>query len=63
MRRQPASYLTMRVVVGKAMRTQTPVFANTMKYVIFRPVLAGSDLDPAQRDDPEDSAQSQLPGR
>jgi murein L,D-transpeptidase YcbB/YkuD len=37
LRRQPASYLTMRVVVGKAMRTQTPVFANTMKYVIFRP--------------------------
>ena len=37
MRRQPATYLTMRVVVGKAMRTQTPVFANTMKYVIFRP--------------------------
>ena len=24
LRRQPASYLTMRVVVGKAMRTQTP---------------------------------------
>ena len=37
LRRQPASYLTMRVVVGKAMRTQTPVFANGMKYVIFRP--------------------------
>jgi murein L,D-transpeptidase YcbB/YkuD len=37
LRRQPASYLTMRVVVGKAMRTQTPVFANSMKYVIFRP--------------------------
>ena len=37
MRRQPASYLTMRVVVGKAMRTQTPVFANEMKYLIFRP--------------------------
>ncbi|MFZ0677614.1 L,D-transpeptidase family protein [Candidatus Binatus sp.] len=37
LRRQPASYLTMRVVVGKAMRTQTPVFANQMKYLIFRP--------------------------
>ena len=37
MRRQPASYLTMRVVVGKAMRTQTPVFAQNMKYLIFRP--------------------------
>ena len=29
--------LTMRVVVGKAYRNQTPVFANEMKYVIFRP--------------------------
>jgi L,D-transpeptidase YcbB len=37
MRRQPAGYLTMKVVVGKAMRTQTPVFAQNMKYVIFRP--------------------------
>ena len=37
MRRQPANYLTMRVVVGKAMRTQTPVFAQNMKYVVFRP--------------------------
>ncbi len=37
LRRQPASYLTMRVIVGKAMRTQTPVFANSMKYMIFRP--------------------------
>lgn len=37
LRRQPASYLTMRVIVGRAMRTQTPVFTNQMKYVIFRP--------------------------
>ena len=37
MRRQPADFLTMKVVVGKAMRTQTPVFANKMRYVIFRP--------------------------
>ena len=37
MRRQPATYLTMRVVVGKAMRTETPVFANQMRYLIFRP--------------------------
>src|ERR1700691_5725926 len=37
MRRQPANYLTMRVIVGKAMRTQTPVFAQNMKYVVFRP--------------------------
>lgn len=29
--------LTMNVVVGKALRTETPVFAKDMKYIIFRP--------------------------
>jgi L,D-transpeptidase YcbB len=29
--------LSMNVVVGKAVRTQTPVFAKDMKYIIFRP--------------------------
>jgi len=29
--------LSMNVVVGKAVRTQTPVFAEDMKYIIFRP--------------------------
>jgi murein L,D-transpeptidase YcbB/YkuD len=29
--------LAMKVVVGKAMRTQTPVFAAKMRYVVFRP--------------------------
>jgi L,D-transpeptidase YcbB len=37
MRRQPAPFLTMRVVVGKAYQKQTPVFAGNMQYVIFRP--------------------------
>ena len=37
LRRQPAEFLTMRVVVGHAYRTQTPVFADLMRYVIFRP--------------------------
>ncbi len=37
MRRQPASYLTMRVVVGKAYHHRTPIFAQNMRYVIFRP--------------------------
>lgn len=37
MRRQPAPFLTMRVVVGKAYGHQTPVFADYMRYVIFRP--------------------------
>ncbi|HEY6289979.1 MAG TPA: L,D-transpeptidase family protein, partial [Terriglobia bacterium] len=29
--------LSMRVVVGKAYRHQTPVFADSMKYLVFRP--------------------------
>ncbi|HTZ89372.1 MAG TPA: L,D-transpeptidase family protein [Alloacidobacterium sp.] len=29
--------LAMNVVVGRALRTQTPVFANSMKYIVFRP--------------------------
>ena len=37
MRRQPAPFLTMRVVVGKAYGHETPVFADYMRYVIFRP--------------------------
>ncbi len=37
MRRQPAPVLSMRVVVGKAYGHQTPVFADYMRYVIFRP--------------------------
>lgn len=37
MRRQPAPFLEMRVVVGKAYRHQTPVFTGMMRYVIFRP--------------------------
>jgi murein L,D-transpeptidase YcbB/YkuD len=58
MRRQKADYLTMRVVVGKAMRTQTPVFAQNMKYVIFRPYwlvptsILRNELIPKARRDP-----------
>jgi murein L,D-transpeptidase YcbB/YkuD len=58
MRRQPANYLTMRVVVGRAMRTQTPVFANNMRYVIFRPYwlvppsIQRAELVPKARRDP-----------
>jgi murein L,D-transpeptidase YcbB/YkuD len=29
--------LSMNVVVGRAVRTQTPVFAENMKYIVFRP--------------------------
>ena len=59
MRRQPANYLTMKVIVGRAMRTQTPVFANNMRYVIFRPYwlvptsIQRDELVPKARRDPD----------
>jgi len=37
MRKQPAPFLDMRVIVGKAYGHQTPVFADYMRYLIFRP--------------------------
>jgi len=37
MRRQAAEFISMNVVVGKAFRSETPVFADEMRYVIFRP--------------------------
>lgn len=37
MRHQAAPLLTMRVIVGQAYRTRTPVFTANMRYVIFRP--------------------------
>jgi L,D-transpeptidase YcbB len=59
LRRQPARYLTMEVIVGKAMRTQTPVFTNQMKYLIFRPYwlvptsILHNELIPKTRRDPD----------
>jgi len=37
MRTQAGGFLSMNVVVGKAYRSQTPVFTGEMQYVIFRP--------------------------
>jgi L,D-transpeptidase YcbB len=37
LRRQPAWFLSMRVVVGKAYQHHTPVLAGYMRYLIFRP--------------------------
>ena len=49
--------MDMRVVVGKAMRTQTPVFTRDMTYVVFRPywnvspsILRGEIIPAIQRD-------------
>ena len=49
--------LTMRVVVGKAMRSQTPVFTRDMTYVVFRPywnvppgILRGEIVPAIERD-------------
>ena len=37
LRGQPAPLISMKVVVGKAYHRRTPVFAQDMRYVIFRP--------------------------
>lgn len=49
--------LTMKVVVGKSMRTQTPVFSGDMTYVVLRPywnvppsILRGEIVRAIQRD-------------
>src|SRR6185295_1473135 len=49
--------MEMRVVVGKALRTQTPVFTREMTYVVFRPywnvppsILRGEIVPAIQRD-------------
>jgi murein L,D-transpeptidase YcbB/YkuD len=58
LRRAEGGFLTMPVVVGKAYRTQTPVFADQMRYVIFRPYwnvpvsIAHAELIPKIARDP-----------
>lgn len=58
MRKQPAPFLTMRVIVGKAYGHQTPVFADYMRYLIFRPYwevpmsIQFAELVPKIRRDP-----------
>ncbi len=58
LRRAEGGFLTMKVVVGKAYRTQTPVFADQMRYVIFRPYwnvpssIARAELIPKIARDP-----------
>jgi murein L,D-transpeptidase YcbB/YkuD len=58
MRKQPAEFLTMKVIVGKAVRKQTPVFADNMRYLIFRPYwnvppsIQRSELVPKTERDP-----------
>jgi L,D-transpeptidase YcbB len=58
MRRQPAPFLSMRVIVGKAYGHQTPIFADYMRYLIFRPYwevpmsIQFAELVPKIRRDP-----------
>ena len=58
MRKQAAPFLDMRVIVGKAYGHQTPVFADYMRYVIFRPYwevplsIQFAELVPKIRKDP-----------
>jgi murein L,D-transpeptidase YcbB/YkuD len=44
--------LTMAVIVGRALRTRTPVFADRMEYVIFRPYWNVPSSIPAIRRNP-----------
>ena len=50
--------LRMKVVVGKALNTQTPIFVDQMEYVIFRPYwnpppsIVTGEIVPALRKDP-----------
>jgi len=37
LRKQAAEFVSMNVVVGRAYRSQTPVFTDLMRYVVFRP--------------------------
>jgi murein L,D-transpeptidase YcbB/YkuD len=65
MRRQPAEFISMKVVVGRAYRTQTPVFADEMRYLIFRPywnvptAIQRSELIPKIQRNPNYVAQHQ----
>jgi murein L,D-transpeptidase YcbB/YkuD len=58
MHKQPAPFLDMRVIVGKAYGHQTPVFADYMRYLIFRPYwevplsIQFAELVPKIRKDP-----------
>ncbi len=51
--------LTMRVVVGKSYRTQTPVFAQDMSYLVFRPywnvpyAIQRGEIVPKLKKDPD----------
>ncbi len=58
LRRAEGGFLTMNVVVGRAYRHKTPVFAEDMRYVIFHPYwnvpasIAEAELWPKEARDP-----------
>ena len=52
--------LTMNVIVGKALRHETPVFDKDMQYVVFRPYWNVPPQHPAQRDRARHPARPQL---
>jgi murein L,D-transpeptidase YcbB/YkuD len=55
---EPRPWLTMRVVVGRALRSQTPLLGEELRFVIFRPywnippAIARNETLPAARRDP-----------
>ncbi len=66
MRRQPAYFVSMKLVVGRAYGHHTPVFAEYMRYLIFRPYwdvpfsIQRAELVPKIRDDPGYLAEHQF---
>ncbi len=58
--------LTMRVVVGRAYRTRTPVFAQEMSYLVFRPywnvplAIQRGELVPKIKKDPDYLAKNEF---
>jgi murein L,D-transpeptidase YcbB/YkuD len=58
--------LTMKVIVGKAMQTETPVFSGDMEYVVFRPYwnvpysIVTKEMLPKLRKDPGYLARERL---
>ena len=63
---QESIELTMRVVVGKSFRTHTPVFAQDMSYVIFRPywnvpiAIQRAEIVPKLKKDPDYLVKNQM---
>jgi L,D-transpeptidase YcbB len=58
--------ITMRVIVGKSYRTHTPVFAQDMSYIVFRPywnvpiAIQRAEIVPKLKNDPDYLVKNQM---